>query len=159
MQTDAFSLWLSRIVTFTIAGLAAASAVYWGLKTWQPSTPVLAPALAGAAPVGAKALALALGGGQAPQAPSAAAPALRRYTLLGVAAENGQGGRTGAALISVDGQPAKPVRVGALVEGAWLLRSVTGRRAVLSSSDGSQMTLELPSLSPVSPVSPVKPLP
>jgi general secretion pathway protein C len=144
MQTDASRLWLSRIVTFTMAGLAAASAAYWGLKAWGPS-PVAAPALAlaWAPPVGPKALALALGGGLAPQAPGAAPPAPSRYALLGVAAGNAQGG---AALISVDGQPARPVRVGAAVEGALVLQSVTGRRAVLSSGDGAGLTLELPPL-------------
>jgi len=145
MQTDASRLWLSRIVTFTIAGLAAASAAYWGLKAWGLSTPpVAAPALAlaWAPPVGPKALALALGGGLAPQAPSEAAAAPSRYALLGVAG-NAHGG---AALISVDGQPAKPVRVGATVAGALVLKSVTGRRAVLSSGDGPGLTLELPPL-------------
>ena len=143
MQTDASRLWLSRIVTFTISGLAAASAAYWGLKAWGPSTPlVAASALAWAPPVGPKALALALGGGLAPQAPSEAAAAPSRYALLGVAG-NAHGG---AALISVDGQPAKPVRVGATVAGALVLKSVTGRRAVLSSGDGPGLTLELPPL-------------
>lgn len=144
MQTDASRLWLSRIVTFTIAGLAAASAAYWGLKAWGPSTPVTAPtmALAWAPPVGPKALALALGGGLLPQAPGEAPAAPSRYALLGVAG-NAHGG---AALISVDGQLAKPVRVGATVEGALVLKSVTGRRAVLSSGDGPGLTLELPPL-------------
>jgi len=146
MQTDAFRLWLSRIVTFTIAGLAAASAAYWGLKAWGSSAPVAAPAmaLAWAPPVGPKVLALALGGGLAPQdSAEAPPPTPSRFALLGVAAGNGHGG---AALISIDGQPAKPVRVGASVEGALVLQSVTGRRAVLSSGDGPQVTLELPAL-------------
>lgn len=145
MQTDASRLWLSRIVTFTISGLAAASAAYWGLKAWAPSAPVAAPALAlaWAPPVGPKALALALGGGLAPQAPGEAPPAPSRYALLGVVAGKARGG---AALISVDGQPARPVRVGAPVEGGLVLQSVTGRRAVLSSGDGPGVTLELPPL-------------
>ncbi len=145
MQTDALRLWLSRIVTFTISGLAAASAAYWGLKAWGPSTPVAAAAmaLAWAPPVGPKVLALALGGGRAPQDSAEAPPTPSRYALLGVAAGNAHGG---AALISVDGQPAKPVRVGAPVEGALVLQSVTGRRAVLSSGEGPRVTLELPPL-------------
>lgn len=143
MQTDASRLWLSRIVTFTIAGLAAASAAYWGLKAGAPSTPVAVPALAWAPPVGPKALALALGGGLVPQAPGVAPAVPSRYALLGVAAGKAQGG---AALISVDGQPARPVRVGATLEGGLVLQSVTGRRAVLSSGDGPGLTLELPPL-------------
>jgi general secretion pathway protein C len=54
----------------------------------------------------------------------------------------------GAALISVDGQEARPIRVGSPVEGDLVLESVTGRRAVLSSGshDGAKVTLELPAL-------------
>jgi general secretion pathway protein C len=56
--------------------------------------------------------------------------------------------RTGAALISVDGRAAKPVRVGSLVDDGVMLQSVTARSAVLSSGDGASanFTLELPSL-------------
>lgn len=147
MQTDAYRLWSSRIVTFAVAALAAASAAYWGLKGWGSSRPVAAPtmALAWAPPVGPKALALALGGGLAPQ-PSgeSAPPVVSRYALLGVVAGRSEGG---AALISVDGQEARPVRVGAQLAGGLVLKSVTGRRAVLSSgADGSELTLELPPL-------------
>ena len=97
-------------------------------------------------PAGPKALALALGGGLATPAASgegtvAAAPS--RYALVGVVAARAHGG---AALISIDGQEAKPVRVGAALEGGLVLESVTGRRAVLSSggSGADKVTLELP---------------
>lgn len=149
MQTDVYRLWSSRIVTFTVCALAAASAVYWGLKAWGAPAPAVIPALAvaSAQPVDAKALARALGGGLAPAQESAqeVSPAASRYALLGVVAGSSEGG---AALISVDGQEATPVRVGAAVEGGLVLESVTGRQAVLSSGgdDGAKMTLELPSL-------------
>jgi general secretion pathway protein C len=147
MQTDVYRLWPSRIVTFAMAALAAASAAYWGLKTLGPSAPAAATALSAtwASPVSPKALALALGGGLAAQAETTPAAA-SRYALVGVVAARSHGG---AALISIDGQEAKPVRVGALVDGGLVLESVTGRRAVLSSgrdSGADKVTLELPPL-------------
>lgn len=147
MQTDAYRLWSCRIVTFAISALAAASAAYWGLKAWSSPAPAASSLPASAwMPAGPKALALALGGGLATPAASgegtvAAAPS--RYALVGVVAARAHGG---AALISIDGQEAKPVRVGAALEGGLVLESVTGRRAVLSSggSGADKVTLELP---------------
>ena len=79
----------------------------------------------------------------------AAAPARRRrvrasrYVLLGVVADRDH---SGAALIAVDGKPAKPYRVGARVDDGLLLQSVAPRRAVLASSADApaSVTLELP---------------
>lgn len=149
MQTDAYRRWSTRIVTFTVSSLAVASAVYWGLKGWSPVTSSTVPAavLAQASPVTPQAVARALGGGQAKSQSVAqsAAPAISRYVLVGVAAK---GSQSGTALISMDGQDAKPVRVGALVDEDVMLQSVTGRRAVLASRNGknASFTLELPPL-------------
>ena len=150
MQTDAFRLWLTKIVTFTLSGLAAASAAYWGLKGWGPMLPSPAPTvlLVQAQPAAEQAVARALGGAQVSVTPASgaqASPAISRYALVGVLAGRSH---TGAALISVDGQEAKPVRVGGLVDEGVMLQSVTGRRAVLSSGAGNMraFTLELPSL-------------
>ena len=55
-------------------------------------------------------------------------------------------GAGGAALIAVDGQAAKPLRVGAQLEGldgGWTLRSVTPSAAVLAAG-GREVRLELP---------------
>jgi general secretion pathway protein C len=148
MQTDAYRLWSTRIVTFAISALAAASVVYWGLKVWGLSTPAVSSAvLVEQMPAASsQSIARALGGGMAPAATvSAAAPAASRYSLVGVVAGRI---RAGAALISVDGQEAKPVRVGTLVDNDMVLESVNGRQAVLSSSTGSpaRLTLEMPAL-------------
>ena len=65
---------------------------------------------------------------------------------MGVVARRSRGG---AALISVDGKPARPYRVGtAIDEGVWL-SAVEGRRAVISGSARGPaiLTLELPVLS------------
>ncbi len=148
MQTDAYRLWSTRIVTFALSALAAASVVYWGLKVWGLSTPA-APSSALVEPMSAvssQAIARALGGGMAAVATaSTAAPAASRYDLIGVVAGRI---RAGAALISVDGQDAKPVRVGNLVDNEMVLESVNGRQAVLSSSTGTaaKLTLEMPKL-------------
>ena len=148
MQTDAYRLWSTRIVTFTLSALAAASVVYWGLKVWGLSTPA-APSSALVEPMSAvssQAIARALGGGMAAVATaSTAAPAASRYDLIGVVAGRI---RAGAALISVDGQDAKPVRVGNLVDNEMVLESVNGRQAVLSASTGTaaKLTLEMPKL-------------
>lgn len=54
----------------------------------------------------------------------------------------------GAALIAVDGKPAKPYRVGAVVDGQWVLSAVQPRRVVLApqgaSSADAGITLDLP---------------
>ena len=149
MQTDAYRLGPIRIVTFALSALAAASAGYWGLKAWGAgprsaiSTAVVAEA---ASSVGPKAVARALGGGLA-LAPVAsalqAAPVASRYALVGVLAGTS---RKGAALISVDGQEAKPVRVGAPVDANMVLVSVSRRGAVLSTGTDAtaKLTLDLP---------------
>ena len=149
MQTDAYRLGSTRIVTFALSALAAASAGYWGLKASEAGPPSAIPTavLAQTAPsIGPPAVARALGGGLA-LAPVASglqtAPVASRYALVGVVAGNS---RKGAALISVDGQEAKPVRVGAPVDANMVLHSVSGRRAVLSSGTDAtaKVTLDLP---------------
>jgi general secretion pathway protein C len=48
----------------------------------------------------------------------------------------------------VDGKPAKPFRVGTIVDGRLLLQSVNGRRAVLAAGMNApaEVALELPVL-------------
>ncbi|MDB5885128.1 MAG: hypothetical protein JWR74_1299 [Polaromonas sp.] len=148
MQTDAYRLWSTRIVTFSISVLAAASAMYWGLKGFGPAAPsapyaVLAEQMP---PLNAQAIARALGGGQAAVASvSNPLPVSSRYDLIGVVA--GQP-RAGAALIAVDGQEARPVRVGTLVDNDMLLESVGARQAVLVSSTetSKKIVLDMPKL-------------
>ena len=147
MQTDVSRLWFTRIVTFVISALAAASVVYWSLKAWGRPTVFTAPAVVQQpASFDSRAVVEALGGGASPAAPViTAAPAVSRYGLIGVVAGRL---RAGAALISVDGQEAKPVRVGTLVDNEMVLESVSGRQAVLTSStDTSQkIVLDMPKL-------------
>ena len=150
MQTNTQSLWWPRIAAFVLAGLAGASAVYWGLK-WPGAgvSPGAASVLvADAAPADPQALARALGGGNAVAAPPAAVAAASvagRLSLVGVVANRSRGG---AALISIDGKPARPYRVGARVDDALVLQSVAPRRAVLANSlqGPASLTLDLPLL-------------
>jgi general secretion pathway protein C len=81
--------------------------------------------------------------GAAPVLASAAPTLASRFQLQGVMAG---GPDAGAALIAVDGKPAKPFRVGTLVADGLLLQLVQGRRISLGASmDGPQtLVLELP---------------
>lgn len=146
MQTNAFQVWGTRLATLVLAALAALSGTYWALKSTHANSVSAATPAAGFAGLDPLALARALGGGGtvAPAGP-AAAPSTA-YVLVGVLAEGQKGG---AALISIDGKPAKPYRVGSTVDANLVVQSVAGRRAVLASGmDGpAQMTLEMPPLS------------
>lgn len=149
MHTQGNSLFAVRAATFLLAALAAGSAAYWSLKIWGSgnsgmSAPVAG--MSGAPTVDPQAVARALGGGVVvPATQEVAQSASSRLTLLGVVADSFNGG---AALISVDGKPARPFAVGALVDGRLQLQSVSGRRAVLATDRNgpAEVTLELPAL-------------
>jgi general secretion pathway protein C len=150
MLTSTPASWSVRGATFALWLLAAGSAVFWGLKLGSgPAT--VAPAASGARSVAAvdpQAIARLLGG--VPQASTAslpAAPALAsRFALVGVVARANSGG--GAAVISVDGKPARPYRVGSAIDEGLVLQSVQGRRAVIGTQADGQpvLTLELPAI-------------
>ena len=131
------------VVTLLVWGAVAFSAVTWGLR-WSATgaAPSNATAAAQTLPeVDATAAARSLG---AAPVQAAAAPTLAsRFQLQGVMAG---GPNAGAALIAVDGKPAKPYRVGAVVADGMVLQSVEGRRiSVGASMDGPQtLLLELP---------------
>ena len=139
------SRWAVRGGTFFLWAAVAGSAGYWGLKLFaQPSTGVAVVPVARAAPP-ADPVAVARLLGASPQT-VAAAPVVSlasRFSLVGVVAARS---RRGAALIAVDGKPAKPFRVGNPVEEGLWLRAVEARSAVLAASvDGpAVLTLELP---------------
>ncbi len=131
------------VVSLLVWGAVAFSAVTWGLR-WSATgaAPSNATAAAQTLPeVDATAAARSLG---AAPVQAAAAPTLAsRFQLQGVMAG---GPNAGAALIAVDGKPAKPYRVGAVVADGMVLQSVEGRRiSVGASMDGPQtLLLELP---------------
>jgi general secretion pathway protein C len=146
--------WPSRFAAFVLWSLATVSAMAWLLKVMgSDEAPVTAGAIEVQAPVVAvQDLARALG----PDAPQAVpspgnAPQQQaqdpsaRLRLLGVVA----GRRTGGvALISVDGQSARPYRVGSAIDTGYRLTGVAARSATLAptQADGPSITLELPPL-------------
>jgi len=147
MQTQPLSLWWLRIVTFLIAAMAAASAAYWVLK-WRAAAPPsqTAAVIYAAAPAAdPQALARLLGGGQSRLAATLAVSAASHFKLTGVVANQDKGGY---ALISIDGKPARPYRVGTRLNEALLLHSVAPRSAALAASLDApvSVTLDLPKL-------------
>jgi general secretion pathway protein C len=131
------------VASLLVWGAVAFSAVTWGLRWSATGTnPSNTTAAAQALPeVDVSAAARSLG---AAPVQAAAAPTLAsRFQLQGVMAG---GPDAGAALIAVDGKPAKPYRVGAVVADGLVLQSAQGRRVSLAASmDGPQaLVLELP---------------
>ena len=150
MVTSTASSWPVRGTSFGLWLLAAGSVAFWALKlAATPAGEAPPPASARSALLmDPNAVARFLGGGPAPVSASAApAPTLAsRLALVGVVA--GAQSRTGAALISVDGKPARPYRVGSQVEEGLVLQSVQGRQAVLApqGAGAAPLTLEMPPL-------------
>ena len=149
MKTQSRSLWWLRIATFLLAALAAASATYWGLKLMATAPPSQNAAVVFSAPPQAdpQLVARLLGGGQTGVAATLVNSAASRFKLTGVVADRAKGGY---ALISIDGKPATPYRVGAQVNDALVLHSVAPRSAALAASLDApvSLTLDLPKLSP-----------
>jgi len=90
----------------------------------------------------------------APVAPEAAS----RFALSGVVADPS---RQGAALISIDGKPPRPFRVGSTVGESYVLQSVGLRSATIGMhADGpAAFTLQLPVRAPISVSSPALAVP
>lgn len=134
------------MVTSVLWALAFASAAFWALRLSAPpaGAPYPPPAAASTGALDANALARALGALPDAGAPSAP-PAASRFSLVGVLAGSSH---SGAALIAVDGLPAKPFRVGSTVVPGYVLQSVAPRRAVLGSgnqgsSSGGGLTVDM----------------
>lgn len=129
-------LWLA-------AGLSAGHGVLQALGR-GPVLPVTAApvALPSSDPA---AVARALGARLSPVADAGAQAAppvaeATRYSLLGVIAVPGQGG---AALIAVNGEPARPYRVGAAVDAGLVLQSVNRQAVRLGATVAGPTTVEL----------------
>lgn len=130
--------------TLLVWALAVGSALYWGLRltatrdmSTTPPQPVVQTATDSAAVgrlLGARAA-----------SPVMQASLASRFSLQGVVG-GGPGG--GAALISIDGKPAKAVPVGAVVEEGLILQSTSARAVTLAESRSSPalLTLEMPLL-------------
>jgi general secretion pathway protein C len=109
------------------------------------------PAPRQVAAVDPAAIARLLGSTPAAAAAPMSAPSLAsRFQLVGVAAERSGGG---AAVIAVDGKPARPFKVGTAIEEGLLLQAVAARSATLASQTTGQpvVVLELPPVAQMPP--------
>lgn len=134
------SRWGVRLGTLVLWAVAGASTVYWGLRLSSRPAGLSAPASA-PQPVVPDAQALARLLGAVPTAAVAAPAAASRFVLVGVLAGTASGG--GAALIAVDGKPAKPYRVGATVDQGLVLQSLSRRQARLGPAVDGEATMAL----------------
>ncbi|WP_332741381.1 type II secretion system protein N [Hydrogenophaga sp.] len=146
MESPAALQGASRRAPAWVAGLlwlaAGLSAGYWILLAAgrSPVTP-LSVAASSINPVDTAAVARVLGAlPEAAQLPGTPVATGTEYSLLGVVAANAP---DGAALIAVNGQPARPYRVGASLEGGLVLQAVSRRGARLGASINGPVTVEL----------------
>lgn len=135
----------ARLAPAGLAGLAwllaGLSAGYWLLLALGRSVPApLPPAAVSLPQADPAAVARALGAQARPEAVAETPVAAPRYRLLGLVSQPGQ---RGAALIEVDGQPARPFEVGGSVAGGLVLQSVDRRSVRLGTSPHGTTTLEL----------------
>lgn len=143
--------WTAPAATAALWALAVASAVFWLLRLSAPADALLPPAATTrrVASADSSAVARLLGAVATAKTVVATAEATSRFALLGVVAA---GTRHGAALISMDGKPARPWRVGAQLGDGYVLQSVAPRAATLGVGTGSaaSFTLQLPVREPIS---------
>lgn len=143
--------WPPVLVTVLVWGLLALLAAYWGLRWWgeAPEQVLPLPPVA-ALNIDSTRVAATLGaqGVGAGRTTSVATPTpTNRFKLLGVVAGRQDGG---AALISVDGQPARPYRVGAVLTDGVRLLSLGTRHAEVGDGD-ARSRLDMPAQTSVQP--------
>jgi general secretion pathway protein C len=153
---------LRKLVIALVWAGCAASAVAWGLRLSGHTLGVPAHAQLLAPQHSQRGDPMRLFS-QPPVAEQAAAPVQSsRFRLVGVVAPvqvgaakaGGQarparGDAVGVALLSTDGKPARAYRVGAPVDGGWVLQAVGRRSASLGPAGGvAALQLELPALPP-----------
>ncbi|WP_301509600.1 hypothetical protein [Variovorax sp. CAN15] len=129
--------------------------MFWVLRLASPTDAVAAaatmprPSVAADSDSVARLLGVLPESRTAPVAPEAAS----RFALAGVVADPS---KWGAALISIDGKPPRPFRVGSTVGESYVLQSVGLRSATIGMhADGpAAFTLQLPVRAPISVSSP-----
>ncbi len=145
------SQWPPRVMAFLLWTLAALTATYWLMKSiGLAEAPVRAGTIAAQAPtVNSADLTRVLGPAVLTPATTATTAAAElaidpasKMRLLGVVAGRRN---AGVALIALEGQPARPYRVGSKVTADYRLTRVATRSATLApSADGAaSITLEL----------------
>ena len=147
--------WHAPLATTGLWALAAGAAVFWALRLASPAQAVAAAATMPRPSVAADSDSVArlLGVLPASRTAAVAPEAASRFALSGVVADPSQ---QGAALISIDGKPPRPFRVGSAVGDNYVLQSVGLRSATIGArADGpAAFTLQLPVRAPISVSSP-----
>lgn len=151
----------ARLITVAVWAAAAASLAFWGLRAL--AQPGAAPGVAVAtAPLDADGGLWPQVWGEAPVVVVDEEPLPQddRFELLGVvAAPANPRSSQGVALIAVDGEPARAVRVGSAVDGETVLLAVHKRGVELGPRGGeADVELELPDPSEIVAAAPVLPL-
>lgn len=135
-----------RLVTALLWALAALGMVYWGLRLSGWGAPRQLPSAVAQAPAvdpGARQAALARLLGAQPAAAGGPAPgAADRFVLWGVIATSAAG--QGVVLVSIDGQPPRPLTVGAEIAPGLLLQEVSRREAIVRDGAQARIVLKLP---------------
>ncbi len=147
------------LASFALWALAAGSFTGWALALWptdQRPVAVVAMAAPAAADMSGLKADISKVLGRQPEAMAEAPSLASRLSLLGVARA---GDNQAVALISVDGQPVKPVLRGAEVLPGLLLQSVTLEEAVLGVTPQGPAALVLPMPKRPEPVSGQAPTP
>ena len=132
----------SLLVNLTICAIWLACGAFWYFRLTSPTVPSANVAIpADRQPVTNHAALASLLGVISPTTISQPIHSVeRRFILSGVLADMSG---FGAAVISVDGKPAKPFRVGGEVSAGYSLKSVKARSAVLQAPDANSITLEM----------------
>jgi general secretion pathway protein C len=142
----------SRIFALIIWAAVAASLAYWGLRWLARPTGVPANATSVSLDGGAQGDLRRLLSGPVKASgpavdPSAGSALASRLKLIGVVASRQEGDGTGVALLSIDGNPPRAVKVGGVIDGDMVLKSLTQRGASIGPADGpATTTLDLPLL-------------
>jgi general secretion pathway protein C len=144
---------VSALSTFLIWGCVALSALYWALGGVGRGSAVVPPPAQAASADPARADWRRVMGGSAAApasvtvaapAPSAIPPELAAFRLQGIVA-TAKTGRGGVALLAQGDQPARPLTVGQVLTGDWVLKSLAARSVQVGPKKGpAQFTLNLP---------------
>ena len=152
MQTSTRKPWMPRLAAFAVALLLAASVVFWVLRWPVPDAGAALPlaSVGEELPTASTAVVTRLLGAVPASLETAAAAtpdASSRFALTGIVA---LGSGRGVALVSIDGKPAKPYRMGSQLEEGWVLQSVAQRSVALGldASGPVRLKLELPPRQP-----------
>ena len=142
---------VSRFFALLIWAAVALSAAYWGLRWFGkgPGVPAgTTPAVVESALRGDLSRLLS---GPVKAVTEASAPAptalAGRVQLLGVVAPRQEDSRTGVALLTLDGKPARAYKVGQVVEGDLVVQKILQKQVQIGRTDApASLTLDLAGL-------------